>query len=82
MPGFPLKIVHDKYNQKTEMDDLIKDFEYSLSLNKDMESSLKKAYEDLDPLKVFNIFKRIRDEDVILFDMDPALCRPIDMLIT
>jgi DNA-directed RNA polymerase III subunit RPC1 len=47
-----------------------------------MEQNIKKAYEDLDPLKVYQILQRIRDEDIILFDMDPTICRPIDMIIT
>lgn len=38
--------------------------------------------EDLDPLKVYKMFMKIRDEDVILFDMDQNLSKPIDMLIT
>jgi hypothetical protein len=47
-----------------------------------MEQNIKKAYEDLDPLKVYHIFQKIRDEDIILFDMDPTICRPVDMIIT
>jgi hypothetical protein len=37
---------------------------------------LKGAYEEFDALKVLDLFERIRDEDVGLFDMDAAYCRP------
>lgn len=64
------------------MDELIKDFEYSVSINKDVEQCIKGAWENLDPKKVYSLFSRIRDEDIMLFDMDPSLCRPLDLLIT
>ena len=28
------------------------------------------------------MFERIKDEDSPLFDMDPLLCRPVDLIIT
>ena len=34
---------------KEDMDDFIKDFEFSCSINKDLDSSIKRSYEDMDP---------------------------------
>jgi DNA-directed RNA polymerase III subunit RPC1 len=53
-----------------------------MTINSNIESSLKSSYEELDPQKVYIVFSRIRDEDVILFDMDLNLCKPTDVLIT
>lgn len=61
---------------------MISDFQYSCSVNSALESSLKSSYEEIDPLKVLDMFERIRDEDVPLFDMDPQYCRPCDLIIT
>jgi DNA-directed RNA polymerase III subunit RPC1 len=40
------------------------------------------TYEEFDPLKVLDLFDKIRDEDVALFDMDQQYCRPSDLIIT
>lgn len=38
LPGFPLKIIHDKFSdKKSDIEELIKDFEYSVSINKEIE---------------------------------------------
>jgi DNA-directed RNA polymerase III subunit RPC1 len=42
---------------------------------------MKDAIEELDPLKVYNIFAKIREEDIPLLHMNPQFCRPIDLLI-
>ena len=64
------------------MDELINEFNYVCSINENIEQSLRGVIEELDPLKVLNLFTRIRDEDVILFDMDINYCKPTDLLIT
>lgn len=33
-------------------------------------------------MKVLDLFERIKDEDVALFDMDKDICKPVDLLIT
>ena len=83
-PTESLKIIHDRYavTRDQEIDDLVKQFEHSCTLNPDIEKSLKDTYEDLDPLKVQSIFAKIRDEDIQLFHMDASLCKPADLLIT
>ena len=47
-----------------------------------MERAIKDTQEDLDPMKTYQIFSKIRDEDVPIFHMDPALCKPVDLLLT
>ncbi len=71
MPNFPTRIIHDRFKaKKDDMEDLINEFQHALTINQNIESSLKASYEELDPQKVFSIFSRIREEDVLLFDMD------------
>jgi len=36
----------------------------------------------MDAQKVYNLFENILDEDIIFFNMDSELCKPIDMMIT
>lgn len=43
------------------MDDLIKQFDYSCSLDPEIEKNIKDFCEDLDPMKVYQIFGRIVD---------------------
>jgi len=58
------------------------EFAYSCMMNTQIEGALKNSYEEFDALKVMDLFERIKDEDVPLFDMDPEYCRPVDLLIT
>ena len=43
-------------SKQCDIDELIRDFDYSVSINKEMEGNIKKAYEDLDPLKAYQLF--------------------------
>ena len=47
-----------------------------------MDQVIRKTIIDLDALTVYKLFQMIIDEDIIFFNMDPDLCKPIDMLIT
>jgi DNA-directed RNA polymerase III subunit RPC1 len=52
-------------------------------MNPDIERNLKDFAEDLDPLKVQQLFQRVRAEDIPLFQMQSgALCKPEHLLIT
>lgn len=83
MPNIAVRIIHAKYNEKgAELEDMINQFAYSCATNSALETSLKDAYEEIDALKVLELFEKIRDEDVPLFDMDPQYCRPSDLIIT
>ena len=70
-PSESLKIVHDAYavSKDQEMDELVKQFEHSCTVNPDVEKSLKDTIQELDPLKVQQIFNKIREEDIQLFHM-------------
>jgi len=72
-PNEALKVLHDKFNvtKDTDADDLVAQFEHSCSINADLEKNLKDAVEELDPLKVYTIFSKIREEDITLLHMDP-----------
>lgn len=68
-PNEALKIVHEKFKvtKDQEMDDLIRQFEFSCSVNPEIERNIKDFCEDLDPLKVKSLFERVYDEDIPLF---------------
>ena len=53
-PNEPLNILHEKYKvtKDFEMDDLIRQFDYSCSLDPEIQKNMKDFSEDLDPLKV------------------------------
>eukprot|EP01080_Neovahlkampfia_damariscottae_P011035 gene11035-3741_t len=81
------KIVHEVYNSKSkETEDVAQDFhasfEEAIEHNPEIEQFITKAHEDMNPLKTMNLFQKIKDEDVLLFDMDPKLCRPERFILT
>ena len=83
MPNQAVRIIYAKFNEKANnIEDVIQDFHYSCTVNTQIESALKQSYEEFDALRVLDMFERIKDEDVPLFDMDPEYCRPADLLIT
>lgn len=64
MPNFPVRVIHDKFkdaSKNDEIDELLNNFSYVSSLNNNIESSLKSAFEDIDPLKAYNILSGIND---------------------
>ncbi|KAK9241435.1 hypothetical protein V1525DRAFT_393139 [Lipomyces kononenkoae] len=77
----PLKIIHDKFRwsgkqiveEKVEFDE---SFESAKGFIPDLEKFQKKAMDDLNPLKVLNLFKRILASDCELLGMDPREGRP------
>lgn len=89
--GHPLKIIHRRYDAydrstakakkappgKMEFDH---SFETAKSGNPEVDKHVKKAVDDMHPLRVLNIFKKISDEDCELLCMIPEDARP-DMLI-
>ncbi|KAF2234341.1 beta and beta-prime subunits of DNA dependent RNA-polymerase [Viridothelium virens] len=87
VPQHALKIVHDKFRaytasqakskepppSKLEFD---KSFEEARAGNSELDRHMKKAVDDLNPLKVLNIFRRIPANDCELLGMDPVDGRP------
>ena len=66
--GGPLKIVHDKFRAKKTADEMEKfkaTFNSAVAFQKDLGQYLGKAViEDLNPLKILDLFQRISDEVV------------------
>ncbi|ORX66823.1 DNA-directed RNA polymerase III largest subunit [Linderina pennispora] len=78
--GGPLKIVHDKYRQKRTADEQ-EDYRKTLANAVDADPQLKpfveKAQtEEMTPLRVYQLFKNISDEDCELMGMNPDSGRP------
>lgn len=72
-----LKIIHDTFRwigkkgaqEKEDWDD---DFDRLFDDNPDLEKFAKRCYDDLNPLKVLNLFKQIEPEDCELLGMDTS----------
>ena len=91
VPGHPLKVVHNRYDAfnrstarakvappgKIEFD---QSFETAKTANPEVEKHLKKAVDDMHPLRTLNLFKKISPEDCELLAMIPEDARP-EMLI-
>ncbi|CAI6342551.1 unnamed protein product [Periconia digitata] len=91
VPGHPLKIIHNRYDAfnrstaknktappgKVEFDQSMQTVRAALP---DVDKHLKKAVDDMHPLRVLNLFKRISPEDCELLSMIPEDARP-EMLI-
>ncbi|RPA98904.1 beta and beta-prime subunits of DNA dependent RNA-polymerase [Choiromyces venosus 120613-1] len=83
----PLKIVHDKFRafnastaaKKVPPESKVvfeQSFEEAKKTNHDLDKHLKKAMDDLNPLKVLNMFKQILPIDCELLGMNPQEGRP------
>ncbi|KAJ1964136.1 DNA-directed RNA polymerase III subunit C1 (rpo31) [Dipsacomyces acuminosporus] len=75
-----LKIVHDKYRQKRTADEQ-EEFKKTLANAAEADPSLKTIMsrsmsEDMTPLRVYNLFKNISDEDCELMGLNPSSGRP------
>ncbi|KAL0058555.1 DNA-directed RNA polymerase III subunit C1 (rpo31) [Marasmius tenuissimus] len=79
-----LKIIHDKFRAKKtaeEMDKWKKSFGPAVDSQKELALFLNKSvHEDLNPLKVLDLFKRITDEDCELLGLQPEHGRPEEFL--
>jgi len=82
-----LKIVHDKFvafnkstSQKKVTPDSKVEFDNSFNTARktigDLEKHLRKAFEDLNPLRVLNLFKQISPTDCELLGLNPTEGRP------
>nr|AOE43186.1 RNA polymerase III largest subunit [Cavenderia deminutiva] len=79
-----LKLVHEKYKGKNEdaQRDFALQFEEAIKYNPEMKVHVKKAQEDMNPLVVLNLFRRISYQDTELLDMDPQAGRPERLILT
>ncbi|KAI7830730.1 hypothetical protein BC939DRAFT_392603 [Gamsiella multidivaricata] len=74
-----LRIVHEKYRAKKvadEYEQFKNTFNNALEAAPEMKAHISKAQEDMNPLRVLNLFKAISDEDCELLGMNPDLGRP------
>ncbi|KAI0056684.1 beta and beta-prime subunits of DNA dependent RNA-polymerase [Artomyces pyxidatus] len=79
-----LKIIHDKFRAKKtadEMEKWKKTFAPAVEAQKELGMYINKAvHEDLNPLKVMDLFKRISDEDCELLGLRPEYNRPEEFI--
>ncbi|KAL1915660.1 uncharacterized protein VTP21DRAFT_6419 [Calcarisporiella thermophila] len=75
----PLKIIHEKFRAKKtapEQEAFRATFNTAVSLTPELKTHLSKAQEDLNPLKVLQLFQNISNEDAELLGLDPEHGRP------
>uniref|UniRef100_A0A3B5AQI6 DNA-directed RNA polymerase subunit n=1 Tax=Stegastes partitus TaxID=144197 RepID=A0A3B5AQI6_9TELE len=82
-----LKIIHEKYKTTKKVvdpfvSDFLQSFDTAIEHNKLVEPLLTRAQENLNPLVVLNMFKRIPQEDIPLLLMNPEAGKPADLIIT
>ncbi|XP_056325017.1 DNA-directed RNA polymerase III subunit RPC1 [Danio aesculapii] len=82
-----LKIIHEKYKTTKKVvdpavSDFLQSFDVAIEHNKEVESLLTRAQENLNPLVVLNLFRRIPDKDVPLLLMNPESGKPADLILT
>ncbi|KXN84194.1 DNA-directed RNA polymerase III subunit rpc1 [Leucoagaricus sp. SymC.cos] len=79
-----LKIIHDKFRAKKtaeEMEKWKKTFAPAIEAQKELSLYLNKAvHEELNPLKVLDLFRRISDEDCELLGLQPGWGRPEEFI--
>ncbi|KAJ1979778.1 DNA-directed RNA polymerase III subunit C1 (rpo31), partial [Dimargaris cristalligena] len=74
-----LKIIHEKFRDKKaagELDQFRHTFDSALQANPEIKHHLSKAHEDLNPLRVRQLFEKISAEDCELLALDPVSGRP------
>uniref|UniRef100_A0A674E453 DNA-directed RNA polymerase subunit n=1 Tax=Salmo trutta TaxID=8032 RepID=A0A674E453_SALTR len=82
-----LKILHEKYKTTkkvvdTVVSDFLNSFDIAIEHNKEVEGLLNRAQENLSPLVVLNLFRRIPAEDIPLLLMNPEAGKPADLILT
>ncbi|XP_075466474.1 DNA-directed RNA polymerase III subunit RPC1 isoform X1 [Ascaphus truei] len=82
-----LKIIHEKYKSTKKVVDpvvshFLQSFETAIEHNKEVEALLGRAQENLNPLVVLNILRRIPAEDIPLLLMNPEAGKPGDLILT
>ncbi len=70
------KLDSNKIDEHQFNEIIVNEFSHIFTTNKAVETSLTSASEEFDALKVLDLFERIIDEDIPLFDMDTSICRP------
>ncbi|POW18023.1 hypothetical protein PSTT_00252 [Puccinia striiformis] len=74
-----LRIIHEKFRAKKKADELASfrdTFITAIKETKELGPHLHKAQEDMNPLRVLNLFRRITPADCELLGLDPEVGRP------
>lgn len=82
-PGAILKILHEKFRAKRTQEEYAEwknTFKSAIGDSRELEGMLGKAHEDLNPLKVLDLFKRISAEDCELLGLRPDQGRPEEFI--
>ncbi|XP_043911596.1 DNA-directed RNA polymerase III subunit RPC1 [Protopterus annectens] len=82
-----LKIMHEKYKTNKKVVDpfvseFLQSFDLAIEHNKEVETLLGRAQENLNPLVVLNLLRRIPTEDAPLLLMNPEAGKPSDLILT
>ncbi|KAK9768440.1 DNA-directed RNA polymerase III subunit C1 (rpo31) [Basidiobolus ranarum] len=75
----PLKITHEKFRAKrtaSEQESFKQTFENAIAFAPELKSHVGKAQEDMNPLRVMQLFEKIIAEDCELLGLDPEEGRP------
>ncbi|KAF2073163.1 hypothetical protein CYY_005516 [Polysphondylium violaceum] len=77
------KIIHEKYKGKPEdLREYHALYDNAIQANQELKSHIKKAQDDMNPLVVLNLFKKISYQDIEILDMDPIMGRPERLILT
>jgi DNA-directed RNA polymerase III subunit RPC1 len=80
-----LKIIHEKFKGKAsevEMAQLTTNTNWAKQYNPEISQHLHKAIQDLSPVFVLDLFKKITDEDCELLWMNPEIGRPEHLILS
>ncbi|KAG8885857.1 hypothetical protein FRB98_001570 [Tulasnella sp. 332] len=78
-----LKIIHERFRQKKTHEEMEKwkgTFTAAIENDKAIGGLLNRAHEDLNPLKVLDLFRRISAEDCELLGLQPKQGRPEELI--
>ncbi len=79
-----LKLIHERYGGRhgqLEHSVLVDTMETAVMHNREIANHLDKAQEDMSPLRVYELFKKITDEDAVVLWLNPKHGRPENLLL-
>jgi DNA-directed RNA polymerase III subunit RPC1 len=80
-----MRIIHEPYRAKSKEDELLQfrdSFRSAIDSYPEIRAHYHKAQDDLNPLKILELFKRIPAEDCELLGLDPVSGRPEQFIWT
>lgn len=79
-----LKLVHERFREKQHIDrrrQFLGEFDEAVKLDESLAPHLNKAQDDLNPIRIMNIFSRIPPEDLELMDMNGKIANPTHLVL-